>query len=224
MAGGTKDDRAEFLRLSQERAFIIGADEVGTGAWAGPIVTCAVAVPRDWSPPPGLNDSKKIRPEKRNLLFEILRTKVPYFCELASATEVDQDGLRPALRRCFQVCFRTLKEKFPDSVLILDGDVRVPEVDHLLFPKADGEVPAVMAASIIAKEVRDRIMIEMGHRYPGYKFGIHMGYGVPEHAKALKEKGLCPIHRRSYAPIGGGKLKTAEELKAADDEGMAVDD
>jgi len=199
----------------------VGADEVGYGSWAGPVLVCAAVVPIDWVPPKGLNDSKKVRPTKREELFEFHRDRVPYTCTMAPSSEIDRDGIISVLKRCYREALQTAIAKFPRALVVLDGEVRIPEVEHLNFPRADGLVPAVMVASVFAKVVRDRYMVEMAKRHPGYGFASHSGYGTPEHHAAIVKLGLCEIHRRSY--ISTEKLKTAEAIAAADEPGMVVD-
>jgi len=215
--------REKYLEeLSSGRyTHVVGADECGFGSWAGPLVVCAAAVPVTWVPPRGLNDSKKLRPAKRNEIFDLHRDRVPYKATLAQSSEIDRDGVIQALKRCYRESLQALLEKFPQSLVVLDGEVKLPELEHLNFPKADGIVPAVMVASVFGKVIHDRYMVELAKKYPGYGFGQHMGYGTPEHQEAIAKLGLCPIHRRSY--IGGERLKTAEQIRAAEDPGLAVD-
>lgn len=196
-------DRQEYLKLLQEGSFthIIGADEVGYGAWAGPLLVCAAIVPRDWKPPQGLNDSKKLKPAMREELFSIMRNRVPYVCRMVMPEDIDREGVIVGLRRCFLGALEEAKEKYPSSLIVVDGLVKIPFQPYLHFPRADGEVPAVMAASVIAKVIRDLYMQKLAEKYPGYGFGDHMGYGTPQHKAAIDKKGLCPMHRRSYVPI-----------------------
>jgi len=164
------------------------------------LVTCAVAVPRDWRPPKDLNDSKKLRPDKREYLFEMLRSKVTYAVEMAHSDEIDRDGVIAALHRCFRTCIEKVLEVKPEALVVLDGEVKLPGVKHLHFPKADGIVPAVMAASVIGKVLHDRYMWTLAEKYPGYGLHKSSGYGTPDHHAAIKRLGLTPIHRKSYIP------------------------
>jgi ribonuclease HII len=216
-----RDDRAEYENLKDSTKFILGADECGLGSWAGPLVTCAVAVPRDWRPPFGLNDSKKLGPKKREQLFEILRNRIPYACEMAQSDEIDRVGITLALRRCFRSCIENVLARAPEALIVIDGEVRIPGMDHLRFPKADGIVPAVMAASVIGKVLHDRYMWLMAEKFPGYNFHKNQGYGTKDHQAGLEKLGSCPIHRQSYLPLQ--KLKTAEAMREGSDRGMVVD-
>jgi ribonuclease HII len=168
-----------------------------------------------------LNDSKKLGPKKREQLFEILRNKIPYACGMAQSDEIDRVGITLALRRCFKYCIENVLVRAPESLIVIDGEVRIPGMDHLRFPKADGIVPAVMAASVIGKVIHDRYMWLMAEKYPGYSFHKSQGYGTKEHREALEKLGPCPIHRQSYLPLQ--KLKTAEDMREGSDQGMVVD-
>ena len=213
-------DEYKAAVASGRYSHVIGADEVGFGSWAGPVLVCAVAVPVTWAAPAGLDDSKKLRPKRREELFDLLRDRLPYASERAESVEIDREGVWPALHRCFRASVQDLLARFPKALVVLDGAIQL-ECDHLHFPKADGLVPAVMAASVFAKVIRDRHMVEMAQRYPGYGFGKHAGYGTPEHQEALGRLGPTPIHRMSYLPLQ--KLKTAEEIASVEEPGIAVD-
>jgi ribonuclease HII len=212
----TRDHLAEYKQLLHSKPFILGADECGYGSWAGPLVVCAAVVPWDWRPPKGLNDSKQVRARRREELFEWMKSRVPYAISMAQSEEIDRQGVVLSLRRCYREVVQSILAKFPESLIVLDGEVRLPGVDHLHFPKADGIVPAVMAASVIGKVLHDRYMWQMAEKYPGYSFHKSSGYGTKEHREAIDRLGLCPIHRRSYIPI-----KKTERLQS--DEGICID-
>lgn len=211
----------DWKELAKAKTHVLGADECGYGSWAGPLVVCAAVVPSVWTPPRGLNDSKKLGKKKHEELFYLLRDVVPYMAEMAQPAEIDRDGVTSALKRCYRTVVLGLREKYPTSLIILDGEVVIPEVEHLSFPKADGLVPAVMAASVIGKFIHDQYMRKLAEKYPGYGFGENVGYGTPQHQAAIGKLGMCPAHRRSYVPTG--KLKSAVEIAQASDEGMSVD-
>ena len=216
-----RDDQAEYSKLKDSVPFVLGADECGLGSWAGPCVTCAVAVPKDWRPPAGLNDSKKLGPKKREALFEFLRNKIPYACAMAQSDEIDGTGIILALRRCFRECIEDVLQRAPGALIVIDGEVHIPGLDHLRFPKADGIVPAVMAASVIGKVLHDRFMWNLAAKHPGYNFHKNQGYGTKDHQAALEKLGPCPAHRQSYLPLQ--KLKTAEAMREGSERGMVVD-
>lgn len=216
-----RDQLAEYGKLRHSKPFIVGADECGLGSWAGPLVVCAVAVPNNWRPPQGLNDSKKVRPNKREELFEWMKSRVPYAISMASSEEIDRTGVTLALRRCYREAVNSVLAKFPESLVVIDGEVKIPGMDHLHFPKADGIVPAVMAASIIGKVLHDRYMWQLAEKYPGFQWHKNMGYGTKDHREAIKKLGTTPYHRITY--IKTEKLRTVEEMQAANDPGMSMD-
>ena len=180
---------------------IIGSDEVGYGSWAGPMYACAVAVTDAWSPPPGLTDSKKLTPAARDRIYaEIYR--LPSVLAYFNSDLVDSLGVGVALRKLHTLVIKELLKKFPEADVVVDGVMRLPELPQArLVPHADATVPAVSAASIIAKVNRDKVMQEYHKKYPQYGFDKHVGYGTKQHSEALLRYGVLPIHRRSYSPI-----------------------
>ena len=215
-----RDHLAEYESLRHSKAFVLGADECGLGSWAGPLVVCAAVVKHDWRPPRDLNDSKQVRARRREELFEWMKSRVPYAISMAHSDEIDRHGIMLSLRRCYREVVQSILAQYPDSLIVLDGEVKLPGVDHLNFPKADGIVPAVMAASIIGKVLHDRYMWQMAEKYPGYGFHKHVGYGTKEHRDAIKRLGTTPIHRITYIKLD--KLKTVEEMQSADDVGISM--
>ena len=214
---------------------IIGSDEAGLGAWAGPLVTCAVAVPCDWDPPdtelhnpkygaPGehpYRDSKALTKPERERVFnryygkEISNIVIsPCFIEVAEIDEYRVDAaLRRAHRRAIEGTYYRLAHS---PIVVVDGVVN-PNLDTSVhsprvfcLPKGDQIVPAITLASVIAKVLRDREMVRLASIYEGYGFSRHKGYGTAEHQMALTGKGPCEIHRRSYAPVRKAMKVAAE--------------
>jgi len=221
---GTRDQQCEKVLgeiAKHPHKYVLGADECGYGSWAGPLVVCAVAVPWGWRPPHGLNDSKKVRANKREELFEWMKSKIPYAIAMAQSDEIDRQGVTLCLRRCYQEAINSVLAKFPDSLIVIDGEVKISGIDHLHFPKADGIVPAVMAASVIGKVLHDRYMWQLAEKHPEYNWHKNMGYGSKDHRDAIKRLGTTPFHRITY--IKTEKLRTAEEMRAAEDVGMSID-
>jgi ribonuclease HII len=182
--------------------YVIGCDEVGLGAWAGPLYVCAFAVPEQWEMR-GLNDSKKLDTKDRAKLFGYLHT-LPLALVRAGADVIDQKGIRPILVQSHTLAVQTLLQKYPDAVVIVDGIVPLPQVPQAqLVPKADAKYPAVMAASVVAKHSRDVEMQRMHELYPDWGFDTGVGYGTKKNREGLATFGMSPIHRRSYEPMKG---------------------
>lgn len=185
--------------------FIIGSDEAGYGAWAGPLVVCATIVPREWPLNPKVRDSKKLTPASRlKLATEILRAAISNVI-MVSPKELDAKGVYPCLLEAHAKAIQIVLTRHQASgakgkeLVIVDGNL--PILGAISLPKADDLVPAVSAASIVGKVYRDQEMIKLATEFPGYGFEKHKGYGVPQHRTALEKLGPCDIHRKSYAPI-----------------------
>lgn len=180
--------------------FVAGVDEVGRGPLAGPVVAAAVILPE--SPLlPDLDDSKALLPSERAELFERIRERaVAIGVGWASSRAVD----RVNILRASHVAMRRAVARLsvaPEHLLV-DG-LPVPElsVPHTAIVKGDARCACIAAASIIAKVLRDRLMVRLGARYPQYGFDRNMGYPTPEHREALAKSGPCLHHRRSFAPV-----------------------
>lgn len=194
--------------------FVIGSDEVGYGAWAGPLMVCAVAVPEGWVGPPGLNDSKMYAKNKAAMLDVYRDLEALPLALIASSNEViDTVGVRRALIDAHTAAVNALLERFPDADVVVDGIVALPEIPQArLIPRADALVPAVMAASIVAKVNRDFLMRQYHTAFPYYGWDTNAGYGGnAKHAAGLDKHGVSPLHRRSYGPIKD-RLLAARQL------------
>ena len=199
---GLPPERADYF-LAHPPSLVIGADEVGYGALAGPVTVCAVAAPTHWSMA-GLRDSKKMKgriaPFARALAHDPQLQH--HTCHIGSEG-IDRWGLVLARQIAFEECLEQLRERlgpaFEEALIILDGAVSVRHILHMALPKADDIVPAVSAASVLAKHARDSWMIEIAHpQYPGYFFADSVGYGSEAHRRALARLGPCPLHRKSF--------------------------
>jgi ribonuclease HII len=177
-----------------------GVDEAGRGPLAGPVVAAAVILD-EMRPIAGLNDSKKLSPARREKLFDEIRAKA-LCCSVAQASvhEIDEINILQATLLAMRRAVEGLRLR-PAKVLV-DGN-RLPVLDVLAeaIVQGDAKVPAISAASILAKVTRDRWCVELDARYPQYGFANHKGYGTAEHLAALREFGACPEHRRSFAPV-----------------------
>jgi ribonuclease HII len=181
---------------------IAGVDEAGRGSWAGPVVAAAVIV----APGPtlrDLDDSKKLNAKRRERLWQQLvagRALSWSACAVAAA-EIDRANILQATLRAMSRCIARLRP-VPDLILV-DGN-RLPEAlpaPARALVRGDATSAAVAAASVVAKVLRDRIMVAWDRRYPGYGFARHKGYGSPAHRRALSDLGPCPLHRATFRPL-----------------------
>lgn len=186
--------------LPEGEELIAGVDEVGRGPLCGAVVTAAVILD-PLRPIDGLNDSKKLTEAHREALFPIIQERaLAWAIGRAEVAEIDQLNILHATMLAMQRAVAGLTLR-PDRVLI-DGN-RCPVLPMPSEPVVGGDarVPAIAAASILAKVTRDREMQEMELLYPGYGIGKHKGYPTPAHLAALRQLGATPIHRRSFAPV-----------------------
>lgn len=185
---------------TKQPKYVLGIDEVGLGALAGPLVVGGVVAPFDWTHRL-LCDSKATDDENERaaILRELHESPgAVYFTHRTSQEEIDRGGIRRAHLASFRSVIDTVLAKYPDTLVVIDGILRVNGIDHVALPKADSFVPQVMAASLVAKVARDTEMIKFGKEYPGYDFAKNKGYGSKKHYEGLNKLGLCPLHRRSY--------------------------
>ena len=177
---------------------ICGIDEAGRGPLAGPVVVASVIMPAN-SMIEGVNDSKKISEKKREKIYEqILEEAVSYGIAIIGQDEIDEINILNATKKGLTVSLQELTEK-PDLIVVdaLNG-IDTMGIPYESIIKGDAKCYSIAAASILAKVTRDRIMREWDKIYPEYGFEKHKGYGTAAHIAAIKEHGLCPIHRRSF--------------------------
>lgn len=193
------------LIKNSNKNFIIGVDEVGYGCLAGPLVVCAVRAPKLWSWPK-LDDSKKLTEKRRESISAALKAsgQITYSIVYYEANKLDtfakdNKNMGDALRELYAQAIAGLDQT--DSLIVLDGIHKIPDVCHISLPKADGLVQATSAASVLAKVYRNNRMVELAKIYPNYAFESNKGYGSKTHMDALKKFGPCAIHRFCYEPI-----------------------
>ena len=193
--------RAEQCALVWDMpGLIAGVDEAGRGPLAGPVVAAAVILD-DLQPIRGLADSKTLTLRQREKLFDEIRAKA-LCCSIAEASveEIEHLNILQATLLAMRRAVEGLRLK-PKKVLV-DGN-RLPLLDMLAeaIVRGDALVPAISAASILAKVHRDRWCAELDRQYPQYGFARHKGYGTAEHLLALKVHGACPQHRKTFRPV-----------------------
>ena len=185
----------------------IGVDEAGRGPLAGPVVAAAVVLckPR----PAGLDDSKKLSRDTRALLEERIKRRCHWAVGVVSVEEIDRLNIFGATMLAMTLAVRSLCEQLAEEVaeVLVDGNLtpkgRRPEWCWPARPIVGGDAvePCISAASIIAKEHRDRLMRGFAEVHPHYGWERNAGYGTPEHLEALRLHGPTPLHRRSFAPV-----------------------
>lgn len=182
-------------------ARIAGVDEAGRGPLAGPVAAAAIVLPRGFICP-GLDDSKKLSPAKRETIYETLtgNPDIVWSVALADAAEIDQLNILRATHLAMRRAALALSPT-PDHCLIDGLPVRDFPIPHDALVKGDGRSLSIAAASVIAKVTRDRIMRELDAEFPQFGFARHQGYGTKEHLEALRIHGPCRHHRRSFQPV-----------------------
>lgn len=188
----------EIYSKNENIKYICGIDEAGRGPLAGPVVVASVIMPKD-SMIEGVNDSKKVSEKKREELYDkIIEEAISYGVGIIDHNEIDEYNILNATKMGLTNSLKELTVK-PDLILV-DA---LKNMDTLGIPyksiiKGDALCYSISAASIIAKVTRDRIMRQWDEVYPMYGFEKHKGYGTAAHISAIKEYGLCPIHRKSF--------------------------
>jgi len=183
----------DFLPEETEEFLLCGIDEAGRGPLAGPLVVAGVILERRVN---GLADSKRLTEALREKLYGRILERSRHHIVVIEAERIDAEGLSRCMKWALEEIVGALREA--GTIFLFDGNTAfgVPGIGTLVG--ADGKVPQVSAASILAKVTRDRIMCEAARLYPEYGFEKHKGYGTAEHLEAIRRYGLCPIHRRSF--------------------------
>lgn len=192
--------------------YLIGIDEAGRGALAGPVSVGAVACPHefDWREAftlvtrrgeVVLRDSKKLSPQQREILFSYIENHgvLRHASALVDARTIDERGIVPAVLQAVEQAIGSLGVSTCDARVVLDAGLRAPSIwRQESFVRGDENIPAIALASIVAKVTRDRYMIEVAPQYEPYGFAIHKGYGTAFHRRAIREHGLSDLHRASF--------------------------
>ncbi len=187
----------QYEKEYENLGYVCGIDEVGRGPFAGPVVACAVILPKDCSIL-YINDSKKLSEKRREELYEIItKEAVAYGIGIRDNKRIDEINILEATYEAMRDAIANLKVK-PD--VLLNDAVTIPGVDIKQVPiiKGDAKSISIGAASIVAKVTRDRMMVEYDEIFPGYDFAKNKGYGTAAHIEGLKKYGPCDIHRFSF--------------------------
>lgn len=198
-----------------EGRVVAGLDEAGRGAWAGPVVAGAVILPpepdRLLAALASVDDSKRLTPAARDRLYDRIRTVAATAVGVIPPAVIDEIGILNATYRAMQAAIIALSPP-PDALLIDYIPRALGEWPQQRLVRGESASLSIAAASIIAKVHRDRLMVELDGRYPGYGFARHKGYGTKQHRRAIAELGPAPIHRLSWAPFRQPQLPY-EEMK-----------
>lgn len=180
--------------------FLAGVDEAGRGPLAGPVVAAAIILP-ETADLPGLDDSKRLSPKRRDILFEMISGQALSFgVGVASSDEIDRLNILQASLHAMRLAIEAMT--IPPDLVLIDGQ-HTPGSSYTELPIIDGDAQSfvIAAASVIAKVTRDRMMVAYDAEYPAYGFARHKGYPTPWHLRALCTHGPSPIHRRSFTPV-----------------------
>jgi ribonuclease HII len=199
------DLREEMAFYAEGYRHIAGLDEAGRGSWAGPVVAGAVILPLDRpdlsQELDGVRDSKQLTPRQRERLYPIIEsTALAAGVGIVPPEEIDEVGIVPATRQAMSLAIVQL-DLPPDFLLIDYLTLSGLPISQKSITHGDVLSLSIAAASIVAKVTRDRLMVQLDARYPGYGFARHKGYGTRQHRGSLFYLGPCPIHRLSYAPM-----------------------
>ena len=179
---------------------VAGVDEVGRGCLAGDVLAAAVIL-QPKKPIHGLTDSKAIKPYQRSFVYkEIIQSCVCYSIGRASVYEIDRFNILQATLLAMKRAVDSLQIK-PHKVMVDGNALPKWEYESEAIIKGDSKVPEISAASIIAKVTRDEEMNVLAKKYPGYGFSKNKGYGTPQHKAAIKVKGFCDCHRKTFSPM-----------------------
>ena len=188
----------EYSFLSKGNVVIAGVDEAGRGPLAGPVVAAAAIlnVDDDFI---YLNDSEKVTPKRRDILYNDIMNRTIYGIGIVSAEEIDEMNILQATYKAMRMAIDKLSKR-PE--VLLNDAVFIPGIDESIHQekiiKGDAKSVSIAAASILAKVTRDRYMEELGEKYPEYGFEKHKGYGTKAHIEAIKKYGITPEHRKTF--------------------------
>jgi ribonuclease HII len=191
----------QYERRAQAEGYkvVAGIDEVGIGPLAGPVVAGAVIL-RSHTGLEHINDSKLLTDAQRRKAFALITATADVGLGVVSVEEIDRINIYKANARAMKLAIQDLPRP-PDLILVDGRPVAGLHVKQRAIVQGDRRSMSIAAASIIAKVARDQMMREFDRKYPQYRFGKHKGYSTAEHLALIKKIGICPIHRRSFAPV-----------------------
>ncbi len=190
----------------------VGVDEAGRGSLAGPVVAAAYQFHKSGVQLEGLDDSKKLSRKKREALFERLTDGEigRWAVGEASLKEIEEHNILVASQIAMARALKGLGDV--TGVILVDGlPAKHLGKEHVAVVGGDGICPSIAAASVVAKVSRDRTLLQFGQLYPMYGFSKNCGYGTAEHLQALRVHGSCPLHRRSFLPMGSTTMSRMEK-------------
>lgn len=189
----------ERKMYAQGYEYIAGVDEVGRGPLAGPVVSAAVILPKDFYLP-GLNDSKQLNLATREAFYEIIcEQAIAIGIAVISVEMIDQINILQATHQAMQSAIAQLQPAA--DFLFIDAEKVQSDIPQLSIIGGDSKSVSIAAASVVAKVTRDRMMCDLAKRYPHYGFDRNMGYGTKEHLEAIAQHGVTDVHRRTFAGV-----------------------
>lgn len=182
-------------------SYVGGVDEVGRGPLIGPVVTACVVLPHDFVLE-GLTDSKKLTEKKREQFYDyIMEHAVCVKIGMCSPERIDEINIYQASREAMIEAIEKVAKEIPLEYVLVDAMPLDIDIDTTSIIKGDAKSITIAAASVIAKVTRDRMMIELDHKYPMYGFGKHKGYPTKQHLEAIETYGLIEGYRKTYGPV-----------------------
>ena len=202
----SREEAEELLKRLREQGIIIGTDEAGRGALAGPVIAAAVYLTPEQEREllsMKLRDSKLMTPSKRELLFSVMNDmRVKWRAYSGSVERIERDNVLKASLWTMKMCVENLVRILDSepAYVIVDGNESIPDMKYPQWAliRADDLIPSVSAASVIAKVIRDRLMKNLDAKYPGYNFTQNKGYPTYKHIETIKSIGITEIHRKSF--------------------------
>ena len=200
----------EYSLYKKGYRHVAGVDEVGRGPLAGPVVAAAVVLP-PYGELPGIADSKRLTPLKRERLYaDIFKISLSVGIGRVDQVEIDHINILKASLKAMAIAVNNLY--CPVDYVLVDGIFPLPtDIPQMTVKKGDNLSVVIAAASVVAKVTRDRIMEEYHNRFPWYNFARNKGYGTREHLDALRKYGYSPLHRKTFKGVTGGDLSLFQE-------------